>query len=254
MPLIGTGRTGKKRQPASGSLHVAIFDTLRSEILSGEYLPGSTLPAENALTKRFGVSRHTVRQALRHLKDHGLAEPQQGRGTVVLAPGAPQQYVYHLNNINDMHDQLVETRYDIATRLVTMEDDPEALAETPIGSRWCRVTGLRYPIGDVAPICEFEMFIAEQFDEVVSHIHRAPGPVYSLIETVCGERLDDVHQLVSAFTASERKGRRIALEDGATGVEIRRHFRTMSGELCMLSYNRYPADRFVISMKLSRVR
>lgn len=241
-------------QPAvARALHAVIFDTLRREILAGAYPVGSTLPAESAFTQRFGVSRHTVRQALRDLKDAGLVEPQQGRGTVVLALRSPQQYVYRLNNINDMHDQLVESRYDPQMDFADADDEPDALALSPDGGRWRRVTGLRYPIGESDPICEFEIYIAERYDRVLAHIHSARGSVYSLIETVCHERLDDVHQLVGAFTADERKGTRIGLAPGETGIEIRRRFMTMSGALCMLTYNRYPANRFAISMRLNRV-
>lgn len=63
-----------------------IVATIRSEIHSGAYPPGSTLPPEPELAQRFGVSRSTVNRALSLLRSEGLINPQQGRGTVVL-PG-----------------------------------------------------------------------------------------------------------------------------------------------------------------------
>jgi GntR family phosphonate transport system transcriptional regulator len=39
------------------------------------------LPSEQALARRFGVNRHTVRQALRALAEEGLVRAEQGRGT-----------------------------------------------------------------------------------------------------------------------------------------------------------------------------
>lgn len=41
------------------------------------------LPAETALAERFGVNRHTVRQALRHLGEQGIVRTERGRGTFV---------------------------------------------------------------------------------------------------------------------------------------------------------------------------
>lgn len=41
------------------------------------------LPSEQALARRFGVNRHTVRQAIRSLAEQGLVRAEQGRGTFV---------------------------------------------------------------------------------------------------------------------------------------------------------------------------
>ena len=58
-------------------------DALAAEIAAGRLPPGSRLPTEAELTKRFGVSRFTVRQALGHLEARGLVRAEQGRGTFV---------------------------------------------------------------------------------------------------------------------------------------------------------------------------
>lgn len=50
--------------------------------------PGDVLPSERELAQRFGVSRTSVRDAIRSLELIGLLEPQQGRGTVVCEPVA----------------------------------------------------------------------------------------------------------------------------------------------------------------------
>lgn len=244
----------RRKRSAGGPLHASIFDTLRSEILAGQYLPGATLPAEQSLVKRFGVSRHTVREALRHLRDEALVVSRQGLGTVVLTSGEPHQYVYHLNTISDMQDEQVETHYDDVHSFVLREQAETALGQTPPRSRWLRLTGLRYELGEAEPICEFELFLAERFAGVVDQLPHYSGAVYELLEKAYDERLDDVQQLISTFVCDVQKGQRLGLEQGETGIEIRRHFRTVAGTLCMLSYNRYPADRFAISMKLTRAR
>ena len=41
------------------------------------------LPSEQELARRFGVNRHTVRQAIRSLAELGLVRAEQGRGTFV---------------------------------------------------------------------------------------------------------------------------------------------------------------------------
>ncbi len=66
-----------------------IADELAEAIARGEYHPGDTLPASVALAERYGVHRHTVRQAFRHLADQGLVTVARGRGTQVTAPRVP---------------------------------------------------------------------------------------------------------------------------------------------------------------------
>ena len=66
-----------------------IADELAEAIGRGEYKLGDTLPASVALAERYGVHRHTVRQAFRHLADQGLVTVARGRGTQVTAPRLP---------------------------------------------------------------------------------------------------------------------------------------------------------------------
>jgi GntR family transcriptional regulator of arabinose operon len=60
-----------------------VFDTIKSDILSGRYQPGQKLPSEAAFLKRFGTSRITVGRALRELQQAGLVQRRAGSGTYV---------------------------------------------------------------------------------------------------------------------------------------------------------------------------
>ena len=57
--------------------------SLRRSILSGELSPGTRLPPERELAKRFGVNRVTVRSALGRLAASHLVSVRQGSGYVV---------------------------------------------------------------------------------------------------------------------------------------------------------------------------
>jgi len=59
---------------------------LRDRILSGEWAPGTQIPTEEQLGDVYGVSRITIRQAVRNLVDRGYLERGQGRGTFVREP------------------------------------------------------------------------------------------------------------------------------------------------------------------------
>jgi GntR family transcriptional repressor for pyruvate dehydrogenase complex len=62
-----------------------IADQIRISILAGDFSPGDKLPPERKLAELFGVSRPSVREALKALASAGLITSQHGGGTVVMS-------------------------------------------------------------------------------------------------------------------------------------------------------------------------
>lgn len=56
---------------------------LRDGIERGQYQAGRKLPSETTLEQEYGLSRNTIRKAMRILADEGLAEVVVGRGVYV---------------------------------------------------------------------------------------------------------------------------------------------------------------------------
>jgi len=67
-------------------LYLQIADQVRSLIAAGEFPPGSRLPAERELAKRFGVSRPSLREALIALEVEGYVDVRPGAGIMVTTP------------------------------------------------------------------------------------------------------------------------------------------------------------------------
>jgi GntR family phosphonate transport system transcriptional regulator len=72
------------RSPRSGvTVWRRIADTLAGEIRDRRYAATGKLPSETELAARFGVNRHTLRQAADALQTEGLLRIEQGRGMFV---------------------------------------------------------------------------------------------------------------------------------------------------------------------------
>lgn len=61
----------------------AVVESLTDSIVSGAIPSGSTLPVEPELCETFGVSRITIREAVKSLEAKGLVRARQGSGTTV---------------------------------------------------------------------------------------------------------------------------------------------------------------------------
>jgi GntR family transcriptional repressor for pyruvate dehydrogenase complex len=87
--------------------------------ITEELKPGDLLPPERELVQLLGVSRSSIRDAIRTLELMGLLEPRQGVGTVVCAP-APTP-------INPLAAALLEKRKMVADLL-----DVRKMIEPPL--------------------------------------------------------------------------------------------------------------------------
>jgi DNA-binding GntR family transcriptional regulator len=123
MTRTGTGRPK----------YLVIADSLRAQIESGRYPPGSQLPTHAALMEEYGVALNTARDALGELRKLGLVETFQGSGTFVLAQGPHE----HTPEFSEVVAQLAEIREEVRQMRGRMDD----LEELVGGRREGRQTG-----------------------------------------------------------------------------------------------------------------
>ncbi len=74
-----------------------VFNVLRQTIIEKRLEPGEKVPPERILCETYGVSRITVRHALRLLEEQGLVERLPGKGTFVRALHEKKMPVLDLN-------------------------------------------------------------------------------------------------------------------------------------------------------------
>ena len=131
------------------SKYGAVAGALRDQIRSGRYRPGDMLPSEPELSRQFGVSRHTVRAALRSLYERGLIQSQRGRGSTVLANGLEPRYSHACASIEDVLQYAAATRRRfLEARRITMDRNLASEFGCEPGYPWWEIhTSRRYAAG-----------------------------------------------------------------------------------------------------------
>jgi DNA-binding GntR family transcriptional regulator len=238
---------------AAGPLYRQVVQVLQDEIVNGVHAVDSQLPTEDALRRRFKVSRHTIREALRALRDVGLVESRQGFGTTVLRAGAPRPYVHEVASISALIQLANATHYEIAKSELVLADAAQAgrIGATP-GSKWLRIEGYRYTPDDRRPVCWTEVYVHGDFAGVARLLGRRPGPIYLLIEDLYGQGVAEVEQTIHSSQAPDHVAARLGVKAGSAVIAVRRVYRMPSGGTSIVAENLYPVDRFQLSMTLRR--
>ncbi len=111
-------------------------EQIRELISSGALAPAEKLPPEQELCKQLGVSRSSVREALRVLEAEGLVEIRRGSGTYISSHPALRnrrgEVMRWLAQREEAIDQVLQVRESIETltaSLVAAACSPETLAE-----------------------------------------------------------------------------------------------------------------------------
>jgi GntR family transcriptional repressor for pyruvate dehydrogenase complex len=133
-------------RPVKGTSHSLSFlaaEAIRERIEAGELPPGARLPSERALTEQLGVSRTSLREALKMLESMGMVEARSGRGRFVVQYTddrasidlvrtwlhAHREDVQHLNVIRTAIEQLAIEAMPAADRARVVEKLRPNLAE-----------------------------------------------------------------------------------------------------------------------------
>lgn len=65
-------------------LYEQVADMIKTQIMSGKYKKGEMIPSEKMLIEETGVSRITVREAIKLLTEMGIVKTLKGKGSVLL--------------------------------------------------------------------------------------------------------------------------------------------------------------------------
>lgn len=231
--------------PRPGSRYSTLARTLIADIEAGRYRVGQKIPTEAMLQQRFGASRHTIREALRELKNQGMLVAHPGIGTMVKARTAGARFGYGVSSLQELIQFTHATRMRVVSRREVVADrELAARFGCKPGQHWHEAAVLRFAPRETLPLGRMSIYVREEHKDVIGGISRSEVPIFNLLERDHGVRLVEVRQEIVAVTLDAATGRELKARAGTPALQITRLYFDSMDQLAMVSFGQYPSDRF----------
>jgi GntR family transcriptional regulator len=248
-----SSKNGSSRRAAVLPRYQRVADDLTKRIGTGRYPVGGYLPTEMELCRQYSISRHTVREALRQLRDAGLISRRRRIGTEVVARTPRASYRQPTNSIGDLLQYAEETQLSILdTKRIVCDATLAEMLECREGAKWLRVDSLRAVPGDVRPVCMTTAYIDLRLPDLEKNLEQLSGPISAMLERVYGIRIARIEQSIQAVRLGKRQAKLLRALDGSPALRAIRRYYDPNGRLIELSNAIHPGERFTYVTSLVR--
>jgi GntR family phosphonate transport system transcriptional regulator len=222
-----------------------IAEAIEEEVRAGPLPPGSRLEPEATLARRFGVNRHTVRQAVQHLARAGLVRVEHGRGTFVEGRAIAYPLGARTRFSEILERQGLEARHELIESEMARATPEEARhLRLRLGARVARVT-MRGFAGDMAMTVAHQTFPAARLPRVLAELERSPSVTEALAAhgharyrrawtRITAELPDAALARLLGQPQIRPVLRTEALDVAADGTPLRYGLTSFAGDLCQL--------------------
>jgi GntR family transcriptional regulator len=221
--------------------------------LYGQCEIGDKLPTEQALCEEFGVSRETVREALRGLEEAGVIRRYRAKGTFFVnrphPPAAPR--------MTDMVEDACSSMKSRAEILSTGPARPphEVLGDLGMACDIHLIERL-YHLDD-RPLALHQCYLPRSIAESILRFDLTAIRLVEAIEARLGLPCTEERQYIEAMVADTRLARLLDIPVGAPVLKIMRTYRLGEQDPCeqrALFHSYYRADRYTYAVRFDAAR
>ncbi|MFK5979998.1 MAG: GntR family transcriptional regulator [Rhizobiaceae bacterium] len=229
-------------------LYQVIAESLIEKIEQGNVAVGDLLPSEAQLCTEYGVSRHTVREAIRALAGLGLVDAQPGVGTKVISRKIGS-YVQTLKEISDLTDYVSETKRRVLLTETRLASDVQVELPGEKDTPWKMFEAVRYMTNTDLVIAWTQVFVLPKYGDVLEHV-TDNVLVYSLIEKKYGIRTEKLRQSIAAIATPKDAAIHLGIEAGTPALGILREYISADNQVYEVSWSIHPQERYQHKMEL----
>lgn len=244
-----------KRDQRMIPLYYQVQHTISQRIARGEYPPGTQLPSEGELGRELGVSRVTVREALRVLAQENMLVKMQGRGTFVAdartVARPPRSFTGYLEDLYDQLEGISVRQIEIAQIPVT-DEIRRSLALSDGDTEVVRIMRTRYV--DREP---YSLTINVLPLAIGSHFNKdnlKKSPLVRILEEDLKIQISDAYETITATAADGEVSQALDVPFLSPVMHVRRVLFTVDERPLQLVDSFYRADQFHYSVHLVRVQ
>ncbi|MEM6745381.1 MAG: GntR family transcriptional regulator [Pseudomonadota bacterium] len=229
-----------------------VADAIKAKIDSGEHPVGDALPTEQALCEDYGVSRYTVREALRRLAALGLVRRRQGSGTEVVSRRPPETYLHAMRSLSELFEYAEDTRLEMTrVELHVPDEETSAFLGRRPGRRWGLIDGVRRTREGEA-LNFTRIWLHDDYAAALDAMRDHDGPLYRLLEERHGARVEEVVQEITAEPRPGDAAEALGEAPGTPAVRLVRRYLGEGDRPIVVSANWHPAANFRYAMRLRR--
>ena len=236
------------------TLYARVTEDLLRRIRGGEWLIGSSMPAEKDLCAQMSVSRHTLRHALKTLQERGIIALSQGSTAKVISSTPPRVYSQDFNSVRDVlrypRNTVRENHFE---RYVECDAALQPTLKAPVGSSWYHIGAVRRDEQSGQALAWTDIYILGKFARVTRLKDHAKDMVFEQIERVFAVSIDRAEIEIDASQLAPEHAALLGCAPGSACLVIVRRYFDSDGEPFEVTVTRHPQGRFTFSMELSSV-
>jgi GntR family transcriptional regulator len=189
-----------------------VADRLRHAILTGKLKPGCQLPTERAMCSENGVSRITIRHALRLLEEERLIRRRQGSGTYV-SPTPSRRIPLMIDYTGSIHAHAPQLRRSVL-RWLWRPAGKLAAGELGLGPEETLLYAERVDVIDRLAVAWDQAFIPRSFGEPLSEADLGHVDFIETWTRRGGFSIEHCRQTIEAVKATADDSRKLSLKEG----------------------------------------
>ena len=216
------------------------------KIASKEWLPGQLIPSEKELCDEYGVSRITVREALRELVQANYLVRKQGKGTFVAEPKIKQEYISKIQSFNDeiLHRGMTPSTEVLQFLVLEGDEIPAEVIEAFQLSAEEKVIFLhRKRMADGRPIVHSKTFLPYALCSKVFQYDLNKERLYSILDMSDETRIHHLDRTIEAVEAGTEDAKLLEMEKKKPIQYIRSVGYNSFGKVIEYTMSRYRGDR-----------